>query len=873
MRDQRASKGAVVRAAGQRWRRSLGSGAAALLLLWLVGCSSHQSYRKAEISAQEGDWDQAVLHYMEAVETDPGNLSYRAALLRAKISASQMHFEKGKRFRAAAVLGRAMVEYQQAVQLDPTNQYAQAELTAVQEEIRAAEEQRDSVTIDELKEKTRGSRALPPRLKPRSDVPIDLDFPEPTQVKDIYRALSKGFGINILFDPSLKDQSLPLVLKQVTAQDALEVIMRTAGHFYKVQDENTIIVIPDTPQNRRKYEDLMIQTFFLSNADVKSVLTMLRSLVDAKKVAINEQLNAIILRDTADKVKVAERIIEANDKAKAEVVVDVELLQVNSTKMRNLGVQLDNYSVTQSLDLGGENVPLRVSDIDDLTTNNWVLSIPNFIYNFIKSNTDAQLLAKPQLRITEGEKARLLIGERVPIPTTTFNTSNTVGGNIVPLTTFQYTDVGIQIQIEPRVHHNKEITLKVTIEVSNIAGFVDAAGGQRQPLIGTRTIESTIRLRDGETNFLAGLIRSEELETETGIPGLSDIPVLGRLFSNNNRDDTRTDVILTMTPRIIRTPSVTEEDLLPIWVGTEQQISYRGGSPRVESDVEGPFDEDDTRERVQQLLRERLQRLPRGLQQGASEEEPGLPAPPSQGIDLAPTGGLPSSFFPQSTKPTEPEEDDFGDPDSPPVAQLPLPASAEPQLQLPEVELPGAAPPPEVADQPAALALAASSAGEASGPAVRLRLSPQRVEVSSGETFELALRVTALEPVAHLPLELRFDPQVLAVESVVDGGFMGPQGEAVLLSNHSEPGELVIGASRLGQIAPVAGSGVVARITFRAVGEGSTEVSFHTAGALNGELQPLGSVGLTPADVVVDPLAAAPPPERPGRPVDQIPAP
>lgn len=867
------------------------------LNLLAVGCSSHTSYRKAEIAAAGGDWDQAVLFYMEAVEQEPENLPYRSALLRAKISASQMHFDKGKRFREAGVLGRALVEFQQAVQLDPTNQYAQAELQALQAEIRAQDDEEDLETIEELKRRTAGQRAQPPEFDPRSKEPIDFNFPRPTKVRDIYTALADAYGFNVLFDPTLKDSNMTLVLEDVVAQDALEVVMRTAGHFYKVQDEHTIIVVQDTPQNRRKYEDLMVQTFFLSNADIKTVMTMLRSLVDAKKIAINEQLNAIVLRDTADKVKVAERIIQANDKAKAEVVVDVELLQVNSNKLRNLGMQLDSYSVTQSLDLGGEDVPLRLSDIDDLTTNNWVLTLPNFIYSFVKTNTDAQLLARPQLRITEGEKARLLIGERVPIPTTTFNTSNTVGGNIVPLTTFQYTDVGIQIQIEPRVHHNKEITLKVTIEVSNISGFVEGGNGQRQPLIGTRTIESTIRLRDGETNFLAGLIRTEELETESGIPGLSDIPVLGRLFSNNNRDDTRTDVILTMTPHIIRTPSITEEDLLPIWVGTEQQITFRGGSPRVESDVNGPFDADANNERIQQLLRERAQRLPQGLR--TSGEAPESEEP--QGIDLAPSGG-PSSLF----QPDEPEppgdsadldstsldsafrrdsafpedsafldsafpEDVYADAPAETFVLAPLgagiPAAAARDLQPTSAAL--------AASQTNALAASGAGVFPADGPAVRLRLTPGRLQVAPGDLFEVTLVAEAREPISHLPLELTFDPRLLAIEGAERGEFLGPEGEAVVMANETRPGHLVLGASRLGQNAPVAGNGVVARVRFRALAAGISDIGFQDAGALGAELVPLTSVRLFPARVLVDPATPTVPEgeSRPDGPRPQGPRP
>ena len=799
-------------------RRPLGLCALILSVASLVGCSSYQSFRKAEIAVQQGDWDQAVLHYMEAVEREPDNLEYRASLLRTKIRASQEHFKKGKQYHEAGVRQRALVEYQQAVQLDPTNQYAQAELERVREEIRAIEEERTPTnSLSELKKKTRGARPQPPTLNPKSDDPIDLDFPQPTSIKDIYRALGKAFGINVLFDPNLKDQEISISLKEVTAQGALEVIMRAAGHFYKVQDEHTIIVVADTPQNRRNYEDLVIQTFFLSNADIKQVMTMLRSLVDAKKIATNEQLNAIVLRDTADKVKVAEKIIESNDKAKAEVVVDVELLQVNSTKMQELGLDLSSRSITQSLDLGGSDIPLRVSDLDDLTTNNWTLTIPNFIYNFVKTSSQSQILARPQLRITEGEKARLLIGDRVPIPTTTFNTSNTVGGNIVPLTTFQYTDVGIKIELEPRVHHNREITLKVTVEVSNISDVVMASGGQEQPVIGTRTIESTIRLKDGETNFLAGLIRTEDLNSEAGIPGLSDVPLLGRLFSNNSANNGRTDVILTMTPHIIRTPSVTEEDLLPIWVGTESKITFRGGSPRVESEVEGPFDGDDDRERVQELLRQRLQRLPRGLREGNGEEEEEDPG--AAGQDLTPTLN-PSSFF-QEDEEEDPETSSFEIPGAPAASLAPAEALLFASHREEERgDLQG-------------------TAGESRRAPVRLWMETSGGGAVAGRSFEVEIHASSASSLSHLPLEVSFDPEVLSVERVEGGAFLGASGEAMVLSDTSRAGRLTVGASRLGKRRGVTGEGVVARIRFKALAAGETRLELIQAKAMNADLKPL----------------------------------
>jgi general secretion pathway protein D len=832
----------------------------ALLATVGAGCAANASYRKAEAAAGVGQWDEAVLKYLDAVESDPTNIKYRAALLRAKIKASQAHFEKGKEFEKAAVLERALVEYQQAAQLDPTNQYAAAQLEHVRRAIAAQHQNRQSQTIEQMKEKTRGTRPQPPMLNPRSTQPISLEFPQPASIFQIYRALAQAFGINVLFDPNLKDQEIAIDLKEVTAQAALETLMHAAGHFYKVIDEHTILIAADTPQNRRTYEDLVIQTFFLSNAEVKDMTTILRSLIDAKKIATNDQLNAIILRDTADKVKVAEKIIETNDKSKAEVVVDVELLQLNTSRLRDLGIQLSQYQIGQTLDTGNATTTtgtggtggatttggnLRVSDIPFLNQSNWLLTIPSFVYNFMKTNGEAQLLAKPQLRITEGQKANLVIGDKVPIPLTTFSTSNTIGGSIVPITSFQYQDVGIKIEIEPRVHHNQEVTLKVKIEVSNIGANI-TVNGQQQPTIGTRSFDTTIRLQDGETNFLAGLIRTDDTRSDTGIPGLSDLPVIGRLFSDKHHESSRTDVILTLTPHIIRNAEITEADLLPIWVGTEANTSFRGSSARAESETEGPFDGENPSEELNEAIRRRIQRLPRGLRGdettgGEAQPQPQQKQPPP-GVNLAPVAPPTDIFRPSvPATPTTP-------PQVPP--QVPPPPDEPPAgPSSSALDAPGGG------QQPAAVVRQAAyrqdDAAADQGAAVRLWLLPRRLEVAAGDRFEVVVQVSADWPISHLPMTLAFDPQLLAVEGVAAGDFLGAAGKAEILADFSHPGAVVVGASRLGDQPGVTGAGTLARVTFRALAAGSALVGFSDRKALDGALRPVLPISVRPAHVEV----------------------
>ncbi|HYL04446.1 MAG TPA: cohesin domain-containing protein [Thermoanaerobaculia bacterium] len=849
----------------------------ALLAALAAGCAANVSFRKAESAEVAGNWDEAVLRYLDALDHDPGNIKYRGALLRAKIKASQVHFDKGKQFEKANVLERALVEYQQATQLDPTNQYAAAQLEHVRRGLVAQRENRPNDTIEKMKERTRGTRPQPPMLNPRSTQPISLEFPQPVSIFQIYRALAQAFGINVLFDPNLKDQDIAIDLKDVTAQAALETLMHAAGHFYKVIDEHTILIAADTPQNRRTYEDLVIQTFFLSNAEVKDMTTILRSLIDAKKIATNDQLNAIILRDTADKVKVAEKIIETNDKSKAEVVVDVELLQINTNRMTELGLALSQYSIGQTLDTGNAttggtgttggtaapaNNGLRVSEIPFLNQSNWILTVPNITYNFAKTVGEAQLLAKPQLRITEGQKANLVIGDKIPIPLTTFNTSNTIGGTIVPITSFQYQDVGIKIEIEPRVHHNQEVTLKVKIEVSNLGSNV-SFNGQTQPTISTRTFDTTIRLQDGETNLLAGLLRTDDSKSSQGIPGLSDLPIIGRLFSDKSHTSAHTDVILTLTPHIIRNAEITEEDLLPIWVGTEANVSFRGVSARTESEVEGPFEGNEpTSEEVQDAIRRRINRLPPGLRSGGEEgvQPPpaGQPQAPPPGTNLTPATP-PSDIF----KPTVPATP------TPPPPRQPPPAEGEPPAGGPSSSAlrPPAEQAPAAALAAAAVPTPAAAAPQASAPAwaayrredtaadqtaaVRLWLLPRQLRVSAGDQFEVAVQVSAERAISHLPLTLSFDPALLAVAAVAPGDFLGDQGKAEVLADFSRPGEVVVGASRLGDQPGVTGAGTLVRVTFRALAAGSALVGFAGREALDKALQPVLPISVKPAHIEV----------------------
>jgi general secretion pathway protein D len=591
-----------------------------LVALTTMSCASYNAFQKARNAEQTKDWDTAVVQYERALQVDPTNRQFKVSLDRSRREASRVHFEKGKTLYAAALDAKgndqlrlanlAATEFQVTVGLDPTNQFAAVEYAKAVDLInlinRAANEQ---VTTDDIKKRAQQNmtKAQPPELNPASDEPISLTFSRDTPVKEIYRALGNAFGINILFDQAVKDDRITIELRDVTAQQALERVMQAANHFYKTLDEKTIIVVPDNPQARRDYEDLVIRTFYLSNGDAEQVTNVVRTMIEARNVFPLKALNAITIRDTADKVRIAEKIIQANDKAKAEVVVQVELVQLDLNRLQELGMAITGFpgqngpsssAVAQPTHIvDGKVVPFTGGTLADISRvvgslndvrGNLNFAIPTATYSLLKSAGNSELLANPELRISEGEKATLHIGQRIPVPVTTisgYNPGTQTGNNpnlTVPYTSFQYQDVGIKVAMEPRVHHNREVTLKLTVEVSNQGTPVDF-GGQEQPTFSTRTIESTIRLKDGETNFLAGLIQSNKIRSASKTPLLGDIPLIGRLFTDEKREETRTDLVLTMTPHIIRIANITEEDLAPMWVGTGTNLTFRGVSPRIES--------------------------------------------------------------------------------------------------------------------------------------------------------------------------------------------------------------------------------------------------------------------------------------------------
>jgi len=584
---------------GSRSHRAASHALVVLLAMTVAACATAGALRDGERAERARDYDQAVLIYTRALQDRPHDRNIQLALDRARLRAAQAHYAEGRRLEREARWSDALAEYQIAYDLNPgateidralreTREALRAELAALPEGQTALEALIDS-TFD----------AAPPGL----DLPRDIALPDSVvfsseSARAVFAALGQLTGISIVFDAQFRDTPFSGDLRDMTFDAALAVVATSTGNFFRVTAPGTVTIIPDTPAKRREYEEEIIRTFYLSNADVAETIDLLRLVVDLRRLAPVTATNAISIKDTPERIDAAARLIRAIDKARAEVVIEVQLLEVDRQTLRDYGLRFlssgenseigAGESATRDIDTGAPATGLGLS-VDDVRrvsgTRLFVANPSSLLVRLLETNGNTRILANPQLRTSDGVASEAHFGERVPVPVTTFTPIAAGGISQQPITSFNYEQIGVNILITPRVHHNDEVSLAVEVAISNISG----TGFGDLPQFGNRSITTQIRLRDGETNILAGLIRDEERETLEGIPGLSRIPVLGRLFGRTRTDTQETDIVLTLKPHIIRPLALEEYDLRPFRVGTNVTAAGAGGGAQPSSSRAQPL--------------------------------------------------------------------------------------------------------------------------------------------------------------------------------------------------------------------------------------------------------------------------------------------
>jgi general secretion pathway protein D len=542
-----------------------------VLTLSIVGCAASSTRRAAQLAESQQDYDRAVVEYTKLLREHPNDRYARASLEQAKLRAAQGHFTTARRLASIGRFDDALLEYQLAAELNPSNATIQEEMETVRTQLRAkvALNQSGKTQLQTLVE-----RSMEAPL-PGAALADDVTLPDTLMFRDassrvVYLAIGKYADLSVVFDPAFRDQPITVDLRKVKLSEALDIVSSTTRNFWKSTGQKTVTVIPDTAAKRREYEEELVRTFYLSNADLKETIDILRIVVDARRIAPLTATNAITVKDTPERIAAAGKIISAIDKARPEVVIDVELLEVDRTRLKEYGLQIaspGSPGISGSVDINRPGMTLQ--DLRNLTQADVFLSgLPGLYYRLLKTDTATRVLANPQLRTSEGIAAQARFGDRVPVPVTTFAPIAAGGVQTQPITSFNYENIGVNIDITPRTHHDDDVSLAVKIEVSNISG----TGFGDLPTFGNRSISTVIRLKDGETNMLAGLIRDNERRSMSGIPGLSDLPLIGTLFASNHRESQETDIILTLTPRIVRVLQIDEKDLAPFRVGRDSGL-------------------------------------------------------------------------------------------------------------------------------------------------------------------------------------------------------------------------------------------------------------------------------------------------------------
>ena len=546
-----------------------------IIALTFWGCATFsRSYKLGTEAALSKNWDEAVRYYERALLESPKNSVYRLALFRAKLAASSNHLIKARELAFQGRKNEALVEYEKALSYDPLNRMI-------------AEEAR-SLIEEEVKEEEPKKIRIEPPVKLKVDKEeIHLKFVD-ANLRSIFQALGKHARVNVLFDEQFRDIAFSIDLVDMIFEKALNSLCLASKNFYRIIDERTIIIAPDLPQKRIQYELNAIKTFYLSNIKAEeirvSLTQMLRTQYKAPNIIVDKNINTVTVRDTPAVIELAESIIQVWDKPKGEIILDIEIMEVSRIRLKQLGVELEQslvglrYRGSEESGLADEQGWFNLKGIDFSKSENFQVTLPGAIVQFLEADSDTKIISQPRLRGIDGEEITYLVGDKIPIPRTTFTPIAAGGFAQQPLTSFEYQDVGIDVKITPTIHFEKEITLEIEIKIKSLGGI----GYADIPIIATREVKNVIRLKDGETNLLAGLLKDEERKTVSGIAGLKNIPILGSLFSSTDQTIQQTDVILTITPYIIRTVPLSEEDLKPLWVdlgGISPAASARAGPP------------------------------------------------------------------------------------------------------------------------------------------------------------------------------------------------------------------------------------------------------------------------------------------------------
>jgi len=557
--------------------------------------SAKAFYEKGTDAEARQDYEQAFDYFKQAYNLKPKDLRYRTAFERTRFYAASSHVHRGQVLRDAGKLDEAAVEFQKGLELDPSSFIAQQELKRTLQMIKEQQNpQPQAVAPGPTALRKRLESALGPvELAPISNVPITLKVTEKSNV--IYETVGKLAGINVLFDPDYTPRQVRIELNGVTLEDALEIISFETKTFWRPVTPNTIFVAQDNPAKRKELEQNVIKTFYLSNlsqaTELQDIVNAMRTILEVSRIQQLPSQGAIVVRGTPDQVALAQKLVDDLDKAKPEVLIDIAVMQVSRDKSHTLGINpptsvsvalqpninttTSTTSTTSTTGSSSSSNGISLNSIANLNATDFQVTIPQASASALMGDSDTKVIQSPQIRALDGQKATLKIGERVPVATGSFQPGiGGVGINPLVNTQFQYLDVGVNIEITPRVHAGREVSLKLTMDVSEVDSY-NLIGGISQPVIGQRKIENEIRLKEGEVSVLGGMMEDSRTKSLTGIPGLASIPIFKYLFAQETADHTQQELIFVLVPHIVRGPDTSHGGADLLDVGTANALTLR----------------------------------------------------------------------------------------------------------------------------------------------------------------------------------------------------------------------------------------------------------------------------------------------------------
>ena len=580
--------------------------AALLASLALAGCAGREVFDEGRRLVEAGELEQGLARVEEATRLDPRNPEYRSYYFRQRDLAVYRALALAETARRAALYDEADTAYRRVLALAPANARARAGLESLgmerrhrvlvqeaeallkKDQVSAAyakarevlaenSTQREALAlVRQIDERNARAALASPKLAAALQRPVTLEFRD-ASLRSVLEIVSRQSGLNFIFDRDVRpDLRTTVFVKDTPIDEAIRMVLMTSQLERRVLNESTILIYPDTPAKAREYRELVMKSFYLTNADAKQTANMLRALVKTRDLYIDEKLNLVVMRDTPEAVRVAERLVANQDLGEPEVVLEVEVLEVGATLLQDLGVQWPGR-VSYSL-VGAGGVPGTVSLPEWLSRDSRLVQLtfsdPLFVLNLQKQDGSTSILANPRIRVKNREKARIHIGDRVPVITTTQTATGFASESVT------YLDTGLKLEVEPVVHLDNEVAIKIGLEVSSISATIrNADTGTTTYQVGTRNAATVLRLKDGETQMLAGLISDEERRSATKVPGLGDLPIAGRLFSSTNDTASKTEIVLLVTPHVVRNLARPEARFEEFLAGTEASIGGAGFAP------------------------------------------------------------------------------------------------------------------------------------------------------------------------------------------------------------------------------------------------------------------------------------------------------